>query len=63
MSDIKIEFSSSELALVALLIGWPGLVVGALAGGLLWRRHPVLGALAGAVLGLPLWVGAKILLR
>ena len=63
MSDINIEFTGPQLVLVLLFIGWPGLVFGAVAGGLVWRRHPIPGVVAGAIVGLVLWVGVRILLR
>ncbi len=63
MSDISIEFTWAQLALIVLIIGWPGLVFGAVGGGLLWRRHPAPGVVVGALLGLTLWTGIRILLR
>jgi Na+/proline symporter len=63
VSDIKIEFTWEQLALLALLIGWPGALLGAVAGGLVWRRHPIPAVVAGAIVGLVLWVGVRILLR
>ena len=63
MSDIKIEFTWYQLLLVAFFIGWPGLVLGAVTGGFLWRRHPIPGLVIGAVVGFVLWVGVRILLR
>ena len=55
MSDIAIQFSPLEWITLALIAGSPGLVVGAALGALLWRRHRVWGALAGAVIGLVLF--------
>jgi hypothetical protein len=43
VSDINIEFTGPQLVLVLLFIGWPGLVFGGVAGGLVWRRHPIPG--------------------
>ena len=63
MSDIKIEFTWYQLLLVAFLIGWPGLVLGAVGGGFFWRRHPIPGVVIGAIVGLVLWVGVRILFR
>ena len=63
MSDITIEFTWYQLLLVAFFIGWPGLVLGAVAGGFLWRRHPIPGVIIGALVGIVLWVGVRILLR
>ena len=61
MSDISFQFTAPEVAFFLLLIGWPGLVFGAVGGGLLWRRRPVLGAIAGAAIGFTLWVGTRFL--
>jgi hypothetical protein len=33
------------------------------AGGFVWRRHPIPGVVIGTVVGLVLWVGVRILLR
>jgi len=63
MSDISIQFTWLDLLLVALLIGWPGLLLGAALGAAAWRRHRVYGALIGAILGLALWVGVQFLWR
>jgi len=51
MSDIGILNSPLDLALLALLIGSPGLAIGAIAGALAWRRHRWWGAALGAVTG------------
>jgi Na+/proline symporter len=39
-----------------LLVASPGLVIGGLAGGLIWRRHRVAGAIIGAIAGAGLWL-------
>ena len=39
-----------------LILGAPGLSIGALAGALIWRRHRVWGALLGAAIGFGLWL-------
>jgi len=54
MSDIGILNDPLSIAFIFLLFGSPGLPLGAIAGALLWRRHRVLGALAGAVAGFAL---------
>lgn len=51
MSDIGILNTPSAIAFLAMLFGAPGVPVGAIAGALLWKRHRIAGALAGAVLG------------
>jgi hypothetical protein len=52
MSDIGLNWGVTGWAVIALIVGWPGLLVGAVAGLLLWRRHRITGALLGAALGL-----------
>jgi Na+/proline symporter len=51
MSDIGILNGLGGTLLILWLFGGPGLPIGALAGALIWRRHRMWGALAGAVLG------------
>ncbi|MEZ5920282.1 MAG: hypothetical protein R3C60_02915 [Parvularculaceae bacterium] len=51
MSDISLKLSPLEFAIYAIVIGWPGLLAGGILGGLLWRRRPVIGAIAGAIAG------------
>ena len=57
MSDIKIEFEWYVMPLIAVMIGWPGLLIGAVAGGFIWRGHRAVGALIGAILGTVVWTG------
>jgi Na+/proline symporter len=52
MSDIRLDFGPLDFVMIALIIGAPGLVVGAALGALLWRRHRFYGAVLGAVAGL-----------
>ena len=49
MSDIGILNDPVSLALMALLLGSPGLALGALAGALAWRRRRLTGAALGAL--------------
>lgn len=56
MSDIGILSGPYDIAIVLLILGAPGLPIGAVAGALLWRRHRLWGALIGAVLGFGLWL-------
>jgi hypothetical protein len=55
MSDIGLDWGPLDWAEIALFVGAPGLVIGALLGAILWRRHRLWGALVGAVVGLGLW--------
>lgn len=63
MSDIPIEFTWWELLLYSPVWGWPGLVIGALAGGVFARKRRVLGAIILAVAGNFLWFAAVLFSR
>jgi hypothetical protein len=52
MSDIGLDLGPLDVVMIALIIGVPGLVVGAALGAVLWRRHRFYGAVLGAVAGL-----------
>ena len=54
MSDIGLNWGPFDIAMIALIIGAPGLLIGAAIGVLLWRRHRLYGAVLGAVAGLVL---------
>ena len=56
MSDIGIFSGLLGTAIVLLILGAPGLPLGAIAGALLWRRHRIGGAALGAVAGFGLWL-------
>jgi hypothetical protein len=56
MSDIGILNDPLSIAFIALLFGSPGLPLGAIVGALAWRRHRVVGALVGAIVGFGLWL-------
>ena len=47
---------SLAVIVIALLLGSPGLPLGAIPGALLWRRHRIAGAFLGAVVGFVLWL-------
>jgi hypothetical protein len=51
MSDIGILNSPFAIALLVLILGAPGLAIGAIAGALAWRRRRFWGAAIGAVAG------------
>jgi hypothetical protein len=61
LSDIQIQFDWYVFPLLALMIGWPGLLIGAAGGGIAWRQHRIVGTLLGALAGLTLWAGAQFL--
>jgi Na+/proline symporter len=56
MSDISFQFSPLWLALIALVLGSPGLAGGGILGALLWRAHRIWGAVLGAIAGFGLWL-------
>ncbi len=51
MSDINIEFEWWELVLISPILGWPGIIIGAIVGAISWRTRPILGGVLGAVIG------------
>ncbi|MBS0245279.1 MAG: hypothetical protein JSR61_01565 [Proteobacteria bacterium] len=55
MSDIGLLNDPLSMAFIILLVGSPGLPIGAIAGALIWRRHRVAGAVIGAIIGFVLW--------
>jgi hypothetical protein len=61
MSDIGPIFGPLDIAMLALIIGAPGLVLGAGAGAFAWRRHRLWGALFGSVGGLLIWLAGFVL--
>jgi len=56
VSDIGPIFGPFDVAMLALIIGAPGLVLGAAGGAFVWRPHHVLGVPTGAVGGLLMWL-------
>jgi Na+/proline symporter len=63
MSDIGILNDPLSLIAIALIFGSPGLLLGAIAGALLWRRHRLIGGLLGAVAGFILWLTGWAVLK
>ena len=61
MSDIGLDWGPFDYAILALIIGAPGLAIGAALGAVVWRRHRLWGALNGTVVGLALWLGGFVL--
>jgi hypothetical protein len=57
MSDINILSDPFSIAIIYLLAGSPGLIVGAMMGSLAWRAHRIFGAAIGAVVGFGLGLG------
>lgn len=55
MSDISLDWGPLDWVEIALFLGAPGLILGALLGAIAWRRHRLWGTFLGAVAGLVLW--------
>ncbi len=60
MSDIGLNWGPLDIVTIALIIGWPGLAMGAALGAIAWRHHRAWGALVGAAAGFALWIGCFI---
>jgi hypothetical protein len=56
MSDIGLIFGPWDYVGLALLIGSPGLIIGAGLGVFAWRRRRLIGAMAGAIIGMLLCI-------
>jgi Na+/proline symporter len=63
MSDIGILNDPLSLIAIALIFGSPGLLLGGIAGALLWRRHRVAGGVLGAGAGFVLWLAGWMILK
>ncbi|MBI1212579.1 MAG: hypothetical protein GC190_14035 [Alphaproteobacteria bacterium] len=62
MSDIDIKFEWWELILLSPMLGWPGLLLGGIAGAFAWRKRPIVGGSIGAVAGNFVWALAAVYL-
>jgi hypothetical protein len=60
VSDIGLDWGPFDIAVIALIIGAPGLFIGAAVGAIAWRRHRLWGAVIGAAAGLVLWLGGFV---
>ncbi|MGE0748282.1 MAG: hypothetical protein AB7K86_23675 [Rhodospirillales bacterium] len=49
------ELSLAQVGAIVLILGWPGAILGAVAGGIAWRRHWIAGTLLGALAGAAVW--------
>jgi Na+/proline symporter len=56
VSDIGILNDPVSLVAIALILGSPGIVLGAIAGALLWRKRRIAGGVAGAMVGFAVWL-------
>ena len=63
MSDISLKFEWWELLLYSPIIGWPGLLLGAILGALGWKRRRIAGGFIGAIAGNFAWAVAAIYLK
>jgi Na+/proline symporter len=63
VSDIGILNDPASLIAIALILGSPGMVLGAIPGALLWRTHRIGGALLGAVVGFVVWLVGWLVLK
>lgn len=62
MSDISFHVSPLELILFSPVLGWPGLVAGAVIGALLWKKRRILGGVVGAIVGNFVVFGVRMLM-
>jgi hypothetical protein len=60
MSDIGLDWGLFDYTILALIIGAPGLVIGAALGAIAWQRHRLWGSLLGAIIGFLLWIGGFV---
>ena len=63
MSDIGILNDPVSLIVIALILGSPGLLLGAIPGALLWRRRRIAGALLGAAIGFVVWLAGWMVFK
>jgi hypothetical protein len=61
MSDIGPIVGPLDIAMLVLIIGAPGLVLGAAVGAFTWRRHRISGTFLGTVGGLLIWLAGFVL--
>jgi Na+/proline symporter len=63
VSDIGILNDPVSLIVIALILGSPGLLLGAIPGALLWRRRRSAGALLGAAIGFVVWLAGWMVFK
>jgi Na+/proline symporter len=55
VSDVGILNDPYSVVIIVLILGSPGLLL-CIPGALLWRKHRIVGALLGGVVGFVLWL-------
>jgi Na+/proline symporter len=63
VSDIGILNDPVSLITIVFLLGSPGLLLGAILGAALWRRHRIAGAVLGGGVGFVLWLTGWLIFR
>jgi hypothetical protein len=63
VSDVGILNDPVSILEIILLLGSPGILLGAIPGALLWRRHRFMGALVGAVIGFVVCLGGWLVFK
>jgi Na+/proline symporter len=63
VSDIGILNDPVSLIAIALILGSPGILLGAIPGALLWRRRRIAGALLGAAIGFVVWLAGWMVFK
>ena len=61
MSDISLNITWLDLLVLAPILGWPGLLIGAALGAYFWRQRRIAGGVLGAALGCIAWTAFHIL--
>ncbi len=63
MSDIGILNDPVSLIVIALILGSPGFLIGAIPGALVWRKRRIAGALLAAVVGFVVWLAGWMVVK
>jgi Na+/proline symporter len=63
VSDIGILNDPVSLITIAFLLGSPGLLLGAILGAALWRRHRIAGAVLGGGVGFVVWLTGWLIFK
>jgi Na+/proline symporter len=63
VSDIGILNDPVSLIEIVFLLGSPGLLLDAILGALLWRRHRMAGAVLGCGVGFVVWLMGRMVMK